>query len=153
MKHLAKACQNLAFLPDLGVTVSHPPLTGCTSSSTHATLTAYIWTTTGWDLQQFCTKAEVLLSSAVTSVQSLQQFYSWQSPSAGENESKHISQSGLSPVAFRQFDHALTVQLFLYVCCKNIQLPSFKGSFTYDPRNPLGPKLHCELGQISSMQL
>lgn len=36
-EHLAKACWKLAFLPDLGKTVSHSLLIGCTSPIIHAT--------------------------------------------------------------------------------------------------------------------
>lgn len=66
MKRLAKACQNLAFLLNLGMTVSHSPFTGCTASASTSLQAADVWTTLKLVVEE-------LLCSAVTSMQSLEQ--------------------------------------------------------------------------------
>lgn len=94
MKHLAKAGQILAFLPNLGITVGHSPIIGCTSFSLHITMQQTPrppWDETcGWGAFMVC----CCTCAIIREISQLMVTF------GRKNQSTSTSRAGFSPVTF-----------------------------------------------------
>lgn len=94
MKHLAKAGQILVFLPNLGRTVSHSALIGCTSFSLHITTQQ----TSGPPWDEACGWGTFMVCCRTCAI--IREISQLMVTFGRKNQSTSTSRAGFSPVTF-----------------------------------------------------